>query len=186
MDLAAAHPWSGIPPIDLAKVYRGTIHSQIERECSMQARSAQLHRFNWQSFPMLLELEGGRIPKVRLTLTAQFKHRIAALLVGTVFSRSVFTASRKWKSWECGSVLYVLQAEPCQEICSRSTPKACPFSCMPVSAARPGLTIGCAYSCLNSPGHPRSNLHHRRSCGQDRCYSNHRYRYYLTVQILVI
>jgi hypothetical protein len=46
--------------------------------------------------------------------------------------------------------------------CQRFTPKSCPLSCMPASAAHPGLTIGCACSCSNGPARPRSNICHRR------------------------
>jgi hypothetical protein len=53
-------------------------------------------------------------------------------------------------------------AESCQGTCQRSTPKACPLSCMPASAARPGLTIGCACSYSNGPARPCSNIRHRR------------------------
>jgi hypothetical protein len=42
------------------------------------------------------------------------------------------------------------------------TPRTCPLSCMPVSAARLGLTIGYACSCANGPAWPCSNIRRHR------------------------
>jgi hypothetical protein len=58
--------------------------------------------------------------------------------------------------------------------CGRSTPKTCPPSCMPASAAHLGLTIGC--SCSSGPARPRYNLH----CHAEVLILNHRHHRCLT------
>ena len=65
-------------------------------------------------------LPQNRISKVRLTLTAQFDLCITVLLVGAVFSReghslhwpqTLSSPSKKWRGWECGSVLMCVQVQ---------------------------------------------------------------------------